>query len=295
MVDAVAGTTRAFDVDVAGRVTAVRAAGWTEGYFYDLAGRVARDAASSEVVGGLTGAPRAYDGSLVTRAGAGSYGYDRQGRMVTRSRKRLSQPPETWQFRYDADDRMVAAVSTGEHWSYSYDAFGRRVSKQRLEVKDSSKVPIVGQPAIATKTLTVKDVPDVAQLSSGTQVDPAMYQVSLDQALTNGKPTALLFATPAFCQTKQCGPTLDSIKTVAASEPDMTFINVEPYKMAFANNSLQPVLDTQGYLQATDVTNAWGLLTEPWIFVVDKTGVVRGSYSLIVSADELKTTIASVR
>ena len=108
-----------FDVDVAGRVAGVQAAGWTEGYAYDLAGRVARDAASSEVVGGLTGAPRAYDGSLVTRAGAVSYGYDRQGRMVTRSRKRLSQPPENWQFRYDADDRMVAAVSAGEHWSYS--------------------------------------------------------------------------------------------------------------------------------------------------------------------------------
>jgi hypothetical protein len=65
--------------------------------------------------------------------------------------------------------------------------------------------------------------------------------------------------------------------------------------MKFANNSLQPVLDTQGGLQPTDVTNAWGLLTEPWIFVVDKTGIVRGSYSLIVSADELKAAIASVQ
>src|SRR3954464_8770836 len=40
------------------------------------------------------------------------------------------------------------------------------VSKQRLEVKPRSDVPNVGQPAISAKTLTVKDVPNPAQLSS---------------------------------------------------------------------------------------------------------------------------------
>src|SRR5215212_10890505 len=108
------------------------------------------------------------------------------------------------------------------------------VSKQRLEVKAQSNVPIVGQPAIATKTLTVKDVPDVAQLSSGTQVDPAMYQVSLDQALTNGKPTALLFATPAFCKTATCGPSLDVIQGLQKQYGDkVNFIHSEVYKYPF--------------------------------------------------------------
>ena len=134
----------------------------------------------------------------------------------------------------------------------------------------------------------------VKALSTDTTPDPDFYKVSVHDALAQHKPFVLVFATPAFCQTKQCGPTLDAVKAVAAAEPGMTFINVEPYKMKFANDSLQPILDSNGYLQATDVTNAWGLLTEPWIFVVDKTGVVRGSYSLIVSADELKAAIASV-
>ena len=163
-------------------------------------------------------------------------------------------------------------------------------------VEATSTTPLVGAKAPDTVTPTLADVGgNIKAISTDTAPNPGFYQVSAHDALAQHKPFVLVFATPAFCQTKQCGPTLDSIKTVAASEPDMTFINVEPYKMAFANNSLQPVLDTQGYLQATDVTNAWGLLTEPWIFVVDKTGVVRGSYSLIVSADELKAVIASVR
>jgi hypothetical protein len=71
----------------------------------------------------------------------------------------------------------------------------------------------------------------------------------------------------------------------------VTFIHVEPYQLKFADGRLQPVLDATGQLQATDVTNAWGLLAEPWIFVVDGQGIVRGSFSTIVGADELKAAI----
>ena len=169
-------------------------------------------------------------------------------------------------------------------------------TRVQFEVSATSSTPAIGKPAPDTVTPTLADVGgDVKKLSTDTTPNPDFYRVSVHDALAQHKPFVLVFATPAFCQTRQCGPTLDSIKAVAAAEPDMTFINVEPYKMQFANGSLQPVLDTTGYLQPTDVTNAWGLLTEPWIFVVDKTGVVRGSYSLIVSSDELKAAIASVR
>ena len=104
----------------------------------------------------------------------------------------------------------------------------------------------------------------------------------------------LVFATPAFCTSKVCGPTLDSMKAVAKSKPGITFINVEPYKMTFTNGRLQPVLDANQYLQATDVTNAWGLQTEPWIFLVDKDGIIRGSWSTIVDAADLTAAIDGV-
>ncbi len=98
---------------------------------------------------------------------------------------------------------------------------------------------------------------------------------------------------PAFCQSRQCGPTLDAVKDFAKTEPGITFINVEPYKLQYANGSLQPVFDANGNLQPTDVTNAWGLLSEPWIFVVDKNGIVQGSFSLIFTTDELKAAVAA--
>jgi hypothetical protein len=175
------------------------------------------------------------------------------------------------------------------------------VSKQRLEVKDRSNVPIVGQPAVATKTLTVKDVPDVAQLSSGTQVDPAMYQVSLDQALTNGKPTALLFATPAFCKTATCGPSLDVIQGLQKQYGDrVNFIHSEVYKFPF-DQSVQLQQDatqkaskenrapTSDELSAglSDAMVAWKLDSEPWLFLIDAKGIVAGRYEGGITKEEM--------
>jgi hypothetical protein len=175
------------------------------------------------------------------------------------------------------------------------------VSKQRLEVKDHSDVPIVGQPAISTKTLTVKDVPDIAQLSSGTQVDPAMYQISLDQALTNGKPTALLFATPAFCKTATCGPSLDVMQGLQKQYGSkVNFIHVEVYKFPFdqsvqlqqdaiqkatkENRALTPDERNAGL---SDAMVAWKLESEPWLFLIDAKGIVAGRYEGGITKEEI--------
>jgi len=175
------------------------------------------------------------------------------------------------------------------------------VSKQRLEVKDSSNIPIVGQPAVATKTLTVKDVPDTAQLSSGTQIDPAMYQVSLDQALQNGKPTALLFATPAFCKTATCGLSLDVMQGLQKQYGDkVNFIHSEVYKFPF-DQSVQLQQDatqkakqenrapTPAELSAglSGAMIAWKLDSEPWLFLIDAKGTVAGRYEGGITKEEL--------
>jgi len=163
-----------------------------------------------------------------------------------------------------------------------------------FQVAATSSTPAIGAKAPDTVTPTLADVGgDVKKISTDTTPDPAFYTTSVHEALAAHKPFVLVFATPAFCTSRQCGPTLDAIKALAKTEPAMTFINVEPYKLTFANGQLQPVLDANGQLQATDATNAWGLLTEPWIFVVDGTGIVRGSFELIASDAELKAAIAT--
>ena len=86
---------------------------------------------------------------------------------------------------------------------------------------------------------------------------------------------------------QQCGPTLDHFKPIAAAHPDVTFINVEPYKLQVKDGALQPVLDTNNGLIATDISNQWGLRSEPWMFAVDRNGVVQGSYLITITDAEL--------
>lgn len=166
----------------------------------------------------------------------------------------------------------------------------------RFDVKPTGSPVPVGGVAPADKTPTAADVGgNLAKISSDPQPDPAFYQVSVDQAIAAHRPFVLVFATPAFCTSGQCGPTLDAIKAIAKSEPGVTFINVEPYKLQFDGSHLQPVLDANGQLQPVQATLDYGLLSEPWIFVVDRTGHVSASFEAIVSPAELTSAIDAVK
>ncbi len=127
----------------------------------------------------------------------------------------------------------------------------------------------------------------------GPAPDPAFYRTSVADALTAQEPFVLAFATPAFCQTAMCGPLLENVKTVAADYPTLTFINVEPYMMAFTEGRLQPVL-ADGQLQAAAWTDAWGLRSEPWIFVIDGDGKVTAKFEGAVAEDELRDAFDAV-
>ena len=113
--------------------------------------------------------------------------------------------------------------------------------------------------------------------------------------MTAGEPFVVVFATPKFCASTQCGPTLDRVKPIAAAHPDVTFINVEPYQLEDVDGQLQPVLtgDPPALTPAAS-TEEWGLPTEPWIFVVDRDGIVTGSFMLIASDEELEAAVSAV-
>jgi len=193
---------------------------------------------------------------------------------------------------YVVDVDLPEAGVWGAEFTWTKDIAGGDIQAETVRmtfsVLDAPTAIAVGQKAPASKTPTVADVGgDVAKISTDTDPDPAFYQTSVADALAAHKPFMLIFATPKFCQTAQCGPTLDMFKPIAAEHPEVTFINVEPYKLHDVDGQLQPVLDANQQLQATDSTNQWGLLSEPWIFAVDRDGIVRGSYELTITDAEL--------
>jgi len=163
-----------------------------------------------------------------------------------------------------------------------------------MEVQPSSDVISVGDKAPPSKTPTLDQVGgDVSKISTDPNPVKAFYETSIEQAVAAKKPFVVAFATPKFCVTQQCGPTLDRLKPIAAKHPDVTVINVEPYLLEDVDGSLQPVL-TNDQLTPTQATNEWHLPTEPWVFVVDRNGIVTASFMLIFSDEELDTAMAAV-
>ena len=131
---------RSFSLDQDGRITAVTGPGWAEQYGYDLAGNLTHASwpapppgpATAWLDADLQGA-RQVAGTTVTRAGNVRYRYDRAGRVVMRQRVRISRKPDTWRYEWDADSRLTAVTTPdGSTWRYSYDPFGRRISKRHI-------------------------------------------------------------------------------------------------------------------------------------------------------------------
>jgi RHS repeat-associated protein len=130
--DQLNGTSR-FDLDTAGRVTTVHAAGWTERYAYDEAGNQTDASWPATHPGHEATGPRTYTGTSLTRAGNVRYEHDAAGRITLRQKTRLSRKRDTWRYTWDTEDRLVSVITPdGVCWRYLYDALGRRVAKQRL-------------------------------------------------------------------------------------------------------------------------------------------------------------------
>ncbi|SCK35765.1 putative T7SS-secreted protein [Streptomyces sp. WMMB 322] len=122
-----------FDLDPAGRVTAVRAENWSEAYAYDEAGNQTSADWPAQHAGSDARGERSYSGTKLLTAGSIRYEYDEAGRAVLRQKSRLSKKPDTWRYSWDGEDRLTSVTTPdGTRWRYLYDPLGRRIAKQRL-------------------------------------------------------------------------------------------------------------------------------------------------------------------
>ena len=124
---------RTFDLDRAGRVTAVHAADWTETYAYDEAGNQTHATWPDHHPNPSARGDRTYTGTNITRAGRIRYEHDALGRVTLRQKTRLSRKPDAWHYTWNTEGHLTSVVTPdGATWRYLYDPFARRIAKQRL-------------------------------------------------------------------------------------------------------------------------------------------------------------------
>jgi hypothetical protein len=144
------------------------------------------------------------------------------------------------------------------------------------------KVPKVGERPPKIDTLTAADVGnDLEKID--TRVPPdQMHKVNFAEVLGK-KPIVLVFATPALCQSRVCGPVVDVAQQVADKfEPRADFIHQEVYNENEISKGLRPQL------------KAFHLPTEPWTYLIGRDGVIKDRLSGAYGVDELEEAMQSI-
>jgi hypothetical protein len=172
----------------------------------------------------------------------------------------------------------------------------------------------VGDPAPQSRQTLASEVDDITEIDSMSPPDP-MHDLTIADAVTSGKPSVILFGTPAFCETQVCGPVMEAVMLPLYDlyKAEANFIHVEPYFLETLRSGAGlcavpafnielaragtgegpgpcPTLSEDELLAAGE---SWNLNTEPIIFVVDSEGNIAGKFEAVVGPGEVEASLAN--
>lgn len=163
---------------------------------------------------------------------------------------------------------------------------GRREGSGAFEVLEEPRVPAPGQPALPTENLTLssKDAPRAAIDSRATTgegiPDPELHRWTIAQAIEEGRPALVVFATPVFCISKFCGPVTDVVQELADQYADRAvFIHVEIWR-DFNGGVINKA--------AADWLFRDGNLQEPWLFLIGADGTIQQRWDNLFTKEEVE-------
>jgi hypothetical protein len=144
-----------------------------------------------------------------------------------------------------------------------------------FQVQPRPQAPAVGTTApLAASPTTTKPL-GVHPLCTRKPECP-LHAKSLSDVIGKGRPVAVMFATPALCQTRYCGPVLDTLLPFAKEFGDrIDFVHVEIYRDS-SGTTVSPTVE------------AWGIPSEPWLFGIDKQGKIVARLDSAFATDEIR-------
>jgi hypothetical protein len=142
-------------------------------------------------------------------------------------------------------------------------------------------MPQVGQKTPVIHTLTAGEVSNISQID--TRVPPDDMHSDDFADVVGKEPVVLLFATPALCQSRVCGPVTDIAEQVKQQYGDnVAFLHQEIYNNNRINDGPRPQM------------TAFHQNTEPWAYVIDRTGKVSTVLQGPFSVQELQSAVQKV-
>ena len=176
---------------------------------------------------------------------------------------------------YVANVPFDAAGRWGAEVSSTLPSEGEDKSQLAFEVFATAQTPANGATPPASQNDTAGTNPNVESLCS---LDPicGLHDIVIGDVLGQGRPLVVQFSTPAFCETRFCGPVLEALLTqVPAYRDRIDFVHIEVWQ-DFQLQRYRPAVQE------------WGLRGEPYTFFVGGDGAVRGRFEAIFTIEELR-------
>ena len=157
-----------------------------------------------------------------------------------------------------------------------------------VAVRAESPIPSLGERPPASETKTLGAGVDIGELTTAYEPDAELYRLSVAEAMESGRPSVIVFATPAFCTSPTCGPQVDTVSELRAAHPEAAnYIHVELYDNPaeiqgdLSRARLVAAAEEWGFTQIPEWTN------ESWVFVLDGAGVIRQRFEGFATLGEL--------
>ena len=172
---------------------------------------------------------------------------------------------------------------------------GTKRATASFEVQATSQLPRPGDRAPATDNrlpgatnVALSAIDSRADTHALAVPDPELHAITIAEALRANRPLIVVISSPTFCESRWCGPITDSVAALARTGPaGVAFVHLEvwrDYNASELNPDAQQWIDPAGTHEGN----------EPWVFVVDRGGVIVDRFDNVASDDDLLAAVSRV-
>lgn len=159
----------------------------------------------------------------------------------------------------------------------------------RIDVPDVPGAPKTGGPAPRSVNPTLESAGSAEKLTTAGEPDASLYRQTIADAIDSGRPTVVVFTSPAFCTTPLCGPQVEVLSALRSKyQEKANFIHVDLYE------SPDQIKGDLSRARRSPVVEEWGLETDEWTFIIDRAGRIAGRFESFAGESELTESLEKV-